>query len=123
MHNEMIDNQPSTEFNGEDDAIISELIRVLDTMYQSNKRYEAYVIILYHTLNNSYAQVGRYLNMPPTTVRKIYLRGIKILKKQINGNNINSFNQWDIHSSIAAQSSLSVVSQLFKTRYFEQSVK
>jgi RNA polymerase sigma factor (sigma-70 family) len=122
MHNEVTDTHPGTEYDGTEDAAIQEIIRVLDTMYQSNRRYEAYVIVLYHTLNNSYANVGRYLNMSPTTVRKIYLRGIKILKKQINGNNINSNSQWNIYSSVTSLETLSVVSQLFKTRYFEKSV-
>jgi RNA polymerase sigma factor (sigma-70 family) len=125
-------NTPSDEYDATDDYKIELILSSLDDMYETN-RYEALIIILYYSFGANYSAVGRHLNMPHTTIRKIYLRGIKTLNKiiinKINGtnsdnrSNANVLHSGDIHSSIIKQSSLSTTSQIFKTRYFEKSVK
>ena len=107
----------------------------LDEMYRGTEssRYEAIIIMLYHANGSNYSEVGRQLNMKHTTIRKIYLRGIEKLKTIIN-NRINRLKDgtielnpdltalitnWDIVGDHTFKSTVSMASQIFKTRYFD----
>jgi RNA polymerase sigma factor (sigma-70 family) len=115
---ELKDTVEINEYQAEDDILINNILQILEHMFQNNRRLEAMVIVLKHTLK-TYAEVGRKLNMRPTTVRKVYLRGIKQIKKHVRRNNININNSGSVHSNNVEQLPLSVISQIFKTKYFE----
>jgi DNA-directed RNA polymerase specialized sigma24 family protein len=123
MTEEFKDNNASDEvYDVNIDMRDSRIFHALEQMYNTKRRYEVYIIILYHTLNNNYSAVARYLKMEPTTIRKIYLRGIKILKQTINNGNNNIINNnRDIHSDSFEFTSLPITSKLFKTEYFKLS--
>lgn len=116
------------------DILEEVVLQGLDEMYANEAtRYEAIIIMMYHSQNNNYSAVGRTLNMPHTSIRKIYLRGIKKLKLIIqqhineyrNGNIRNNTNvtelisNRDIMGGSAIQPAVSAVSQFFATKYFE----
>jgi RNA polymerase sigma factor (sigma-70 family) len=112
-------NPETEEYNNTEDHLIELMLSSLDEMYETN-RYEALIIILYYSLGANYSAVGRYLNMPHTTIRKIYLRGIKILENKIkNGINHNINSSGDIHSYSAKQLSLSIPTKLLTSKYFK----
>ena len=109
----------------------------LDNMYTGteDERYQAMIIMLYHSMGSNYSAVGRHLGMQHTTIRKLYLRGLNNLKNKVteqiktlqNGtnNNIDDFtdilDKWDILGSGSEQQTISIASQIFKTRYFNPS--
>jgi DNA-directed RNA polymerase specialized sigma24 family protein len=105
----------------------------LEEMYQgtSGERYEAIIIMMYFANNSNYSLLGRQLGMPHTTIRKIYLRGIEKLRNKINNkikqiqngtinnrNLTNISNMWDSISSDNKQQTISLVNEIFKTKYF-----
>ena len=105
----------------------------LDEMYQGTpgEKYEALIIMMYHTNGSNYSLLGRKLNMPHTTIRKIYLRGIKKLKNKINNkikqikdgtyNDRNTTNinyDWHMLGCDNEFEAVSVANQIFKTKYF-----
>lgn len=115
--------------------VMEELVMMgLDTMYQGTQadRYEAIIMMLYFANGSNYSEVGRQLNMKHTTIRKIYLRGEAKLKQVIQDkiNNLQNgiiepntdfttlLNEWDIMGSNNIKSTISVASQIFKTKYF-----
>ena len=109
----------------------------LDNMYTGteDERYQAMIIMLYHSMGSNYSAVGRHLGMQHTTIRNLYLRGLNNLKNKVteqiktlqNGtnNNIDDFtdilDKWDILGSGSEQQTISIASQIFKTRYFNPS--
>lgn len=117
------------EYDYEQDAMIEVVLSALDELYAGNKwdRYEAMIIMIYHTMGNNYSEVGRRLNMNRETVRKIYLRGIDKLKPIIDrrikdgictiDNHISS--DWNVDGDSSKQLAISTAAQLFKTRYFD----
>ena len=117
------------EYDTTEDIMMDLVTDSLDTLYQgtSGERYEAIMIIMYYTMGANYSAVGRHLNIPHTTVRKIVLRGLTKLKKIIFNNiqhgNIthysNSNGDWSLDSSGCQQQALSVASKLLKSRYFD----
>lgn len=129
------ENEPSAEEYDVTLDILEEVVmQGLDEMYKAEAtRYEAIIIMMYHSQGDNYSAVGRTLNMPHTSIRKIYLRGIKklknIIKQKINnyidGTNITDSNinqlisNWDIMGGNTIQPTLSVVSQFFATKYFQ----
>jgi DNA-directed RNA polymerase specialized sigma24 family protein len=125
------------EYNTDMDAMEKLAMLGLDDMYQGDEdeRYQAIIIMLYHSMGSNYSAVGRHLGMQHTTIRKLYLRGLKNLKDKVteqikklqNGtnNNIDDFtdiiDKWDILGSGSEQQAISVASQIFKTGYFNPS--
>ena len=109
----------------------------LDNMYTGteDERYQAMIIMLYHSMGSNYSAVGRHLGMQHTTIRKLYLRGLNNLKNKVteqiktlqNGTNSNIddftdiLDKWDILGSGSEQQTISIASQIFKTRYFNPS--
>lgn len=111
------------------------MIQGLAEMYDMDKhsRYECIIIMTYHSMGDNYSEVGRKLGMKHTTVRKIYLRGIAKLKQiiqtkinqykdgtlQFNQSLDNLLSRWDDVGGGDGESAVSLVNQLFKTRYFQ----
>lgn len=122
IHTEQIknDNTPSNEYDPTIDLNTEVMFQALNEMFESKKRYEAYVIILYHTLGNNYSAVGRKLNLQATTIRKIYLRGIKTLKSIANGINNDPNSIRNVYNDPDKQQSISRIVKIFETRYFAE---
>jgi hypothetical protein len=103
-------------------------------MYNNEQtRYKAIIIILYHSLGNNYSEVERQFEIPRTTVRNLYNSGIEILKQHVT-NNLKSIenghrklsstlstivNDWCDSIGSDEQQTVSMVSELFKTKYFQ----
>lgn len=109
----------------------------LDDMYRGTEqeKYQALIIMIYHSMGSNYSAVGRHLGMQHTTVRKIYLRGLANLKQHVT-NNINKLqngtsnnidnltdviDNWDILGGGTKQRTLSMASEIFKNGYFNPS--
>lgn len=121
IHTEPInDNISSNDYDPTIDINSATMFEALNIMFESKKRYEAYVIILYHSLGNNYSAVGRKLNLQATTVRKIYLRGIKTLKSIANGINNDTNSSRDVHSNSTQLPSISRIVKIFETGYFAE---
>ena len=116
------------EYDSTEDVLMEVIFRGLDEMYNGTEKskYEAILITYYFNNNSNYSEVGRQLNVPHTSVRKIVLRGLTRLQKiifndELNGNhklNIDIIDSWSANSSSATQQAISNASQLFKSRYF-----
>lgn len=116
------------EYDSTEDVLMDVMFKGLDEMYNGTEkmRYEAILITYYFNNNSNYSEVGRQLDVPHTSVRKIVLRGLTRLKQIIfnyvhNGNyklNIDIIDSWSADSSSTSQQALSNASQLFKSRYF-----
>lgn len=116
------------EYDTTQDIQLKIIMDALDEMYNDEKtKYEAIMMIMYYTNNSNYSAVGRKINIPHTTVRKIVLRGLTKLKKIIfntinyddtNKTNIDFNDYGDINSSDFTQQTLSLSSQLIKAKYF-----
>ena len=124
--------EQNEEYDNTEDIMIDIIMNGLEEMYQGTpaERYEAIMLMMYYANGANYSAVGRQLNMPHTTIRKIVLRGLTKLKQiifnNINDGTINNLrinfdfsNSWDDNGCNISQQTLSVVSQLIKTRYFE----
>jgi len=119
----------STEYDIQEDLMTEVVIQALDLMYQHNdgERYEAIMIMMYYSMGANYSAVGRKLDMPHTTIRKIVLRGQNKLKQHINKliNNgtfridYDFSSSWDFNSSSTEQQTISLASQILKSRYFD----
>ena len=115
------------EYDMTEDMLIEMLLDGLDKMYNGDARYEAIIMIIYFSMGSNYSAVGRELGIPNTTIRKIVLRGIDKLKYTIkqnndddNNTNLNTqFSEWNILGGSNYKPTLSMVSQLFKTKYFQ----
>ena len=115
------------EYDMTEDILIEMLLDGLDKMYNGDARYEATIMIIYFSMGSNYSAVGRELNIPNTTIRKIVLRGIDKLKYIIkqnndddNNTNLNTqFSEWNMLGGSNYKPTLSMVSQLFKTKYFQ----
>ena len=115
------------EYDMTEDMLIEMLLDGLDKMYNGDARYEATIMIIYFSMGSNYSAVGRELNIPNTTIRKIVLRGIDKLKQTIkqnndddNNTNLNTqFSEWNMLGGSNYKPTLSMVSQLFKTKYFQ----
>ena len=118
----------SEEYDSTEDVLMEVMFKGLDAMYNGTEKmkYEAILITYYFNNNSNYSEVGRQLDVPYTSVRKIVLRGLTRLKQIIfndvhNGNyklNTNIIDSWSADSSSVSQQALSNASQLFKSRYF-----
>lgn len=123
-------------YDVEIDVLIDVMMHSLDEMYKDDElRYQAMIVILYHSLGNNYSEVERQFNIPRTTVRNIYLKGLDNLKHYVNNNLKNlkhgTFNlskdisnvvsDWCNSFGTDEQQTLSVASQLFKSKYFKPS--
>ena len=116
------------EYDSTEDVLMEMIFRGLDKMYNDTEKskYEAILITYYFNNNSNYSEVGRQLNVPHTSVRKIVLRGLTRLQKIIfndehNGDhklNTDIIDSWSANSSSATQQAISNASQLFKSRYF-----
>jgi RNA polymerase sigma factor (sigma-70 family) len=116
------------EYDSTEDVLMEVIFRGLDEMYNGTEKskYEAILITYYFNNNSNYSEVGRQLNVPHTSVRKIVLRGLTRLQKIIfndehNGNyklNNDIIDSWSANSSSVSQQALSSASQLFKSKYF-----
>lgn len=116
------------EYDETEDVLMEVIFRGLDKMYHGTEKhkYEAILITYYFNNNSNYSEVGRQLEVPHTSVRKIVLRGLTRLKEIIfndvhNGNyklNTDIIDSWSANSSSASQQALSSASQLFKSKYF-----
>ena len=115
------------EYDMTEDILIEMLLDGLDKMYNGDARYEATIMIIYFSMGSNYSAVGRELGIPNTTIRKIVLRGIDKLKYTIkqnndddNNTNLNTqFSEWNMLGGSNYKPTLSMVSQLFKTKYFQ----
>ena len=115
------------EYDMTEDILIEMLLDGLDKMYNGDARYEATIMIIYFSMGSNYSAVGRELGIPNTTIRKIVLRGIDKLKYIIkqnndddNNTNLNTqFSEWNMLGGSNYKPTLSMVSQLFKTKYFQ----
>jgi DNA-directed RNA polymerase specialized sigma24 family protein len=122
------------EYDIEEDVMIDVVLMSLDDMYNNEQtRYKAIIIILYHSLGNNYSEVERQFEIPRTTVRNLYNSGIQILKQHVT-NNLKSIenghrklsstlstivNDWCDSIGSDEQQTVSMVSELFKTKYFQ----
>ncbi len=121
------DDAASEEYDMTEDMLIEMLLDGLDKMYNGDARYEATIMIIYFSMGSNYSAVGRELGIPNTTIRKIVLRGIDKLKHTIkqnnnddNNTNLNTqFSEWNMLGGSNYKPTLSMVSQLFKTKYFQ----
>lgn len=116
------------EYDNTLDIATDAVTYALDDLYQGNNtdRYDAIMIIMYYSMNTNYSAVGRMLNIPHSTVRKVVLRGIKKLKNKINNGKFTDDNRIDTHlsdiwgddSRSDKQQTISMATQLLRTRYF-----
>ena len=121
------DDAAAEEYDMTEDMLIEMLLDGLDKMYNGDARYEATIMIIYFSMGSNYSAVGRELGIPNTTIRKIVLRGIDKLKHIIkqnndddNNTNLNTqFSEWNMLGGSNYKPTLSMVSQLFKTKYFQ----
>tara|TARA_R110000737_G_scaffold50204_3_gene71163 strand:+ start:163 stop:801 length:639 start_codon:yes stop_codon:yes gene_type:complete len=120
------DDRAAEDYDMTEDIMIEALLTALEGMYNGKDKNEAIIMIVYFSMNCNYSAVGRELKIPNTTIRKIVIRGIKKLKQIIKNNDdinnntdfISKLSNWDIVGGSAYQPTLSMVSQLFKTKYF-----
>jgi DNA-directed RNA polymerase specialized sigma24 family protein len=132
---ELTDEIVDTDYDFEVDVLMDVLLRSLDEMYNLDERsrYKAMVIILYHSLGNNYSEVQRQFDIPRTTVKDIYVSGIKQLSEivstnlqkldngtyELSNDFASQFNDWCNNRSLTEQQAVSMASELFKTQYFK----
>lgn len=124
------------EYDATEDIMTDLVMQSLDSMYKDEQtRYKSMLIIMYHSLGNNYSEVERQFNIPRTTVRLHYKDGIQILKQIIQDNltkldngtfrlspNLNSFvSDWCNSFGTDEQQTISMASELFKSKYFSVS--
>lgn len=69
------------EYDHEKDALIEDVLEVLDDMYRGTNRERYYVmlILLYFTLNN-FAEMSRRLKIPRSTIKKNFKEGLEYIR-------------------------------------------
>lgn len=128
---EGIDLTETDSYMFEDDRIIEIAIGILDEMYISNdidEYYMAMVIMIYLSLDSNFSEMERRLDIPRTSLSKVYKKGIKVLKqrlkdkiKQIENGSItftqdsdSIIERWNVLSGVAQRKAVQVHAQAVK---------
>lgn len=72
-------------YNLEDDAILELLIGILDDMHLGDieEYYMSLVVMIYHTLDGNFSEMARRLDIPRTSLSKVYKEAIDTIKDRL----------------------------------------
>lgn len=73
-------------YNIEDDVILELMIGILDEMHLGDIEayYMSLVVLIYHTLDGNFSEMARRLDIPRTSLSKVYKEAINHIKGQLN---------------------------------------
>lgn len=73
-------------YNVEDDVLIELLIGILDEMHlgEIEEYYMSLVVMIYHTLDGNFSEMSRRLDIPRTSLGKVYREAIDIIKQRLH---------------------------------------
>ena len=125
---------PLDEYSVEDDAILELMVGILDDMHLGNieEYYMSLVVMIYHELNGNFSEMSRRLDIPRTSLSKVYKQGISLIEerltdkiKQLENGTIRITNKpayvierWNELSDTASRKAGEVHSRVVKTGFF-----
>ena len=74
-----------SEYNVEDDALIELMVGILDDMHlgEIEEYYMSLVVMIYHELNGNFSEMSRRLNIPRTSLSKVYKQAICVIDERL----------------------------------------
>lgn len=86
-HNELFMDIPleSEEYDIEIDVIQDLAVQILDEMHMGNleEYYMSLVVMIYHTLDHNFSEMQRRLDIPRTSLSKVYTKAITTIKDRL----------------------------------------
>ena len=75
----------SEEYSAEDDAIIELLVGIVDDMHlgEIDEYYMSLVVMIYHELDGNFSEMSRRLDIPRTSLAKVYKEAIKTIQQRL----------------------------------------
>lgn len=76
---------PLDEYAVEDDALMELMIGILDDMHLGNleEYYMSLVVMIYHELDGNFSEMSRRLDIPRTSLSKVYKEAIRTIEKRL----------------------------------------
>ena len=77
--------EPDSPYNVEDDVILELLIGILDEMHlgEIEEYYMSLVVMIYHTLDGNFSEMSRRLDIPRTSLGKVYKEALVVISKRL----------------------------------------
>lgn len=77
---------PLEEYSMEDDAIIELMVGILDEMHlgEIEEYYMSLVVLIYQELNGNFSEMSRRLDIPRTSLSKVYKEAIATIEARLN---------------------------------------
>lgn len=77
---------PLEEYNVEDDVILELMVGILDDMHlgEIEEYYMSLVVMIYHELNGNFSEMSRRLDIPRTSLSKVYKEAIATIESRLN---------------------------------------
>ena len=76
---------PESEYNIEDDALIELMVGILDDMHLGDIEdyYMSLVVMIYQELNGNFSEMSRRLEIPRTSLSKVYKQAISTIETRL----------------------------------------
>ena len=73
------------EYNVEDDALIELMVGILDEMHlgEIEEYYMSMVVMVYQELNGNFSEMSRRLDIPRTSLSKVYKEAIRTIEQRL----------------------------------------
>ena len=74
-----------SEYNVEDDALIELMVGILDDMHlgEIEEYYMSMVVMVYHELDGNFSEMSRRLDIPRTSLSKVYKQAIATIDQRL----------------------------------------
>ena len=74
-----------SEYNVEDDALIELMVGILDDMHLGDieEYYMSMVVMVYHELNGNFSEMSRRLEIPRTSLSKVYKQAVQTIDERL----------------------------------------
>ena len=136
-HNELFIDIPllDEEYDYDLDVIQDLCVQILDEMHMGTleEYYMSLVVMIYHNEIPNWSEMQRQLDIPRTSLSKVYTKAIETIKARLaikieqikngtiksNGNNIDIYKRWDLLRYRAMVRANSVHSETYKNGYFK----
>ena len=86
-HSELLFDIPlvDEEYDVDLDIIVDLCVQILDEMHMGNleEYYMSLVVMIYHTLDHNFSEMQRQLDIPRTSLSKVYNKAIETIKERL----------------------------------------
>jgi DNA-directed RNA polymerase specialized sigma24 family protein len=122
------------EYNTEDDVIIELMIGILDDMHLGDieEYYMSMVVMVYHELKGNFSEMSRRLDIPRTSLSKVYKQAISTIESRlqqkikdvengiitINGNSDLVAERWSELTSVAKRKANAIHTRAVERGFF-----